>query len=278
MSFLNRLKKGKVAPVLKDKLDQLSAPNGSPANGHGHGSANGKAVETANGHATTTGGFSIRAPEPSAPRVVIIGAGSRGSAYARAITNSGKGHIVAVCEPAWVVRREFGRKYIWGFQNRDAKQHEGFPSWPEYIAYEQERRQRVSSKELKDGDDEFLGADAAFICVLDEMHVDVVKALAPLQLHIMCEKPLATTLEDCIGIYGSVVKEWEMLGKKTIFSICHVLRYSPHNMLLHKLVREEQVVGDVISIEHTEPVGWWHFTHSYVRSVRLLRKPLHSTY
>ena len=56
-------------------------------------------------------------------------------------------------------------------------------------------------------------------------------------------------------------------AKEPIFGICHVLRYSPHNMLLRHLVLEKEVIGDVLSIEHVEPVGWWHFSHSYVRYV-----------
>ncbi|OCL05688.1 hypothetical protein AOQ84DRAFT_366434 [Glonium stellatum] len=36
-------------------------------------------------------------------------------------------------------------------------------------------------------------------------------------------------------------------------------------MLLRELLLEREVVGDVLSIEHVEPVGWWHFSHSYVR-------------
>ena len=36
-------------------------------------------------------------------------------------------------------------------------------------------------------------------------------------------------------------------------------------MLLRKLLLDEKVIGDVLSVEHTEPVGWWHFSHSYVR-------------
>jgi predicted dehydrogenase len=253
MSFFRRMNEGKVAPVLKNKLNQL--------NGHG----NGNAAESTNTQSLSLEDSVVPEPAPNAPRVVVIGAGSRGQAYARAMKASGLGNIVGVCETVEFVRREFGRKYIWGPLEREPKPYERFKSWTDYIQYEQDRRQRVTSKELTEGDDEFLGADAAFICVLDEMHVHAIKALAPLGLHIMCEKPLATTLQDCIGIYGSVVKEWQTLGKKTIFGICHVLRYSPHNMLLHKLVREDKAIGDVISIEHTEPVGWWHFTHSYVR-------------
>jgi len=35
--------------------------------------------------------------------------------------------------------------------------------------------------------------------------------------------------------------------------------------MLRKLVLQDRVVGDILSIENTEPVGWWHFSHSYVR-------------
>lgn len=38
-------------------------------------------------------------------------------------------------------------------------------------------------------------------------------------------------------------------------------------MLLRHLVRERNIIGDVLSIEHVEPVGWWHFSHSYVRYI-----------
>jgi predicted dehydrogenase len=259
MSLFHRIKEGKVAPALQNKLSQLSTSNGHANH------ANGAAKDISNGQTVLA-----RLPDTptvalEAPRIVIIGAGSRGSAYARAIKDLGLGLVVGVCEPVDFVRKAFGAKYIWGPENREAESHEEFKSWTDYLQYEQDRRRKVTAQELKRTDHDFHGADAAFICVLDEMHIHAIKALAPLGLHVMCEKPLATTLQDCIGIYGSVVKEWETLGMKTIFSICHVLRYSPHNMLLHKIVREDRVIGDVIAIEHTEPVGWWHFTHSYVR-------------
>jgi len=132
------------------------------------------------------------------------------------------------------------------------------------------------------------GVDAVVVCVLDEMHVEVLCGIARFGLHVLCEKPLATSLEGCVRIWralggvgggmwkegGEERKEGEVVGtekgKGPVFGICHVLRYSPHNMLLRELLLEKEVVGDVLSIEHVEPVGWWHFSHSYVRYVGFL--------
>lgn len=108
--------------------------------------------------------------------------------------------------------------------------------------------------------------DVAFVCVLDEQHVAACVALAGLGgIHVLCEKPLATTLKGCVGIWAAFRRAWERDGAGTVVGIGHVLRYSPHNVLLRQLVRGDKVIGDVMSVEHTEPVGWWHFTHSYVR-------------
>jgi predicted dehydrogenase len=198
------------------------------------------------------------------PRILTIGAGAQGHAYAEPITRLHLGQVVAVCEPIPFKRSEFGKRYIWG-THRPPLPYEEFEDWKDFIVYEFSRRERVIAGEIKDLDEEFKCVNAVFVTVLDELHIHVIKALAPLELHIMCEKPLATNLNDCIDILGTIRREWEVLGRKMVFGIGHVLRYSPHNVLLRKLVREDRVVGDVISIEHTEPVGWWHFSHSFVR-------------
>lgn len=188
----------------------------------------------------------------SPPRVIVIGGGSRGHAYARAIKTYTDGVVAAVAEPVLFKRDEFGRSFIWG--SAAPAEDQSFADWRDFLAYETRRRERAAA-----GDDVPPGVDAAFICVLDEMHRDVVVGLAPLGLHVMCEKPLATTLQDCLEMYDA------MDSSGTLFSIGHVLRYSPHNILLRKLLLSDRVIGDVVSIEHTEPVGWWHFAHSYVR-------------
>lgn len=49
-----------------------------------------------------------------------------------------------------------------------------------------------------------------------------------------------------------------------MLSVCHVLRYFPGNRKLRELI-ESGAIGDVVNIQHTEPVGFYHFAHSYVR-------------
>ena len=190
---------------------------------------------------------------PSKPRLLIIGAGSRGNAYARATVDSGLGIVAAVAEPIDFKRRWLGSRYAW--PNSNPKPEQEFTDWEDFIKYEQQRR-----KDEAAGLPVPAGVDGASICVRDELHVEVLTAVAPLGLHLMSEKPLATSLTDCLRIEKSL-----RAAPERIFAIGHVLRYSPHNMLLRHLVREKRVIGDIVSIEHTEPVGWWHFSHSYVR-------------
>lgn len=182
------------------------------------------------------------------PRILIIGAGSRGRAYARAIVSSSNGVVVAVAEPDDYKRTEFGRIMIWGIDEPPA---EGavFRDWREFIAYEEARRIRAQNGT----GDVPPGVDAVFVCVQDEMHLEVVIALTKLGgLHIMCEKPLATRLDDCVEMYRALKANKNEKGEQLVFSIGHVLRYSPHNMLLRKLLLEDRVIGDILSVVHTE--------------------------
>ncbi|KAK2767799.1 hypothetical protein FQN54_003958 [Arachnomyces sp. PD_36] len=194
------------------------------------------------------------------PRFLVIGAGSRGNAYARAVTQVTSGIIHSVAETDDFKRREFGKTYIWGSEGSPSEGQQ-FGDWKEWLAWEQERRRK---KEAGEGD-EHVGVDGVFVCTLDETHAEILLAIAPLQLHILCEKPLATSLKDCMSIYNALLPDGPQSKPNKIFSIGHVLRYSPHNTLLRKLLLTDSVIGDIVSLEHTEPVGWWHFSHSYVR-------------
>lgn len=201
----------------------------------------------------------ISSHKTSPPRVLIIGAGSRGNAYAHAIHTSRTGGIVAaIAEPIDFKRKEFGRKYIWEHNKPVVGQE--FENWEDFLRYENTRRSKAAAGVKVEE-----GIDAAFICTLDEQHAEIITALAPLNLHILSEKPLATTLDACLDIYSALLPDRLDAEPTAIFGIGHVLRYSPHNMLLRQLLLQDKVIGDIMSIEHTEPVGWWHFSHSYVR-------------
>ncbi|KAK0312243.1 hypothetical protein LTR91_007980 [Friedmanniomyces endolithicus] len=184
------------------------------------------------------------------PRFLIVGAGSRGTAYAAAIVRSDLGIVAAVAEPIPFKRKLLGSSYVW--PHTCPQFHQEFEDWKDFVSYEQSRRKDASAADTITPP----GVDGVFVCIRDELHCQVVTALAPLGLHIMCEKPLATTLSDCLSIQRTLSRY-----PQRIFAIGHVLRYSPHNMLLRHLLLER----DVLSMEHTEPVGWWHFSHSYVR-------------
>lgn len=160
------------------------------------------------------------APATVRPRFLVIGAGSRGEAYARAVTASTDGIIAAVAEPDDFKRQEFGSKYIW----RDAHPAEGqsFSGWKEFLEWETVGRASPETDQRP--------VDGVFICTLDETHVTIIQALAHLNLHIMCEKPLALSMADCL----TISKALEPYPAK-VFSIGHVLRYSPHNMTLRDL-------------------------------------------
>lgn len=69
---------------------------------------------------------------------------------------------------------------------------------------------------------------------------------------------MATTAEDCHAIAAACKAADVML------CVCHVLRYSPANRKISTLIASG-AIGEVVSINHTEPVGYYHFAHSFVR-------------
>lgn len=197
------------------------------------------------------------APSKNPPRLLIVGAGSRGYAFARAIVHGSNGFVAAVADPVAARRKRLGQYHIWGI---DApKEGQEFSGWREFLEWEQQRRGLVEKGE--EGHDIPEAIDGVVICTLDQTHAEIVEGLAPLNLHFLCEKPLATTLGDCLRIYRTV----QTMEEKKLFGVGHIVRYAPRSTLLKKLLLEDEVVGEIVSVVHTENVGWWHFAHSYVR-------------
>jgi predicted dehydrogenase len=69
--------------------------------------------------------------------------------------------------------------------------------------------------------------------------------------HVFCEKPLATTLPDCLAMYAA----WQRSGKT--FTIGFTLRYSPHYLRIKELL-ESGIIGQLVSMEFNETL---HFAH-----------------
>jgi len=49
-----------------------------------------------------------------------------------------------------------------------------------------------------------------------------------------------------------------------IFAVCHVLRYTAYTRKIVEMIGDG-LIGDVVSLQHLEPVGYWHQAHSFVR-------------
>jgi predicted dehydrogenase len=79
------------------------------------------------------------------------------------------------------------------------------------------------------------------------------QAIAALQAgkNVFCEKPLATTLNDCLAIRDAAKKS----GR--VFSFGLVLRYSPHYQKINELVATGKI-GEIISLEFNETLGFNH--------------------
>ena len=161
--------------------------------------------------------------------LAVVGAGNRGSTYARLAAANGA-RIVAVAE-----KREFQR-------NRLSTEHDvehGYDDW----------RALADRPRL---------ADAVVIATQDADHAEPAVAFAGLGYHLLLEKPMATTEHDCERIVAAAHDAGVMLA------VCHVLRYTPYSRTLVELIGSGRI-GDVVTVEHLEPVGWWHYAHSYVR-------------
>lgn len=148
------------------------------------------------------------------PRFLVIGAGQRGTAYASAVGREGLPAIIAaIADPIRSKQISFGKKYIW--KDGAPREDQDFDSWQQFLRYERSRREAEAT-----GEKVFTGVDGIILCTQDQTHKGILQAFGPLRLHVLCEKPIATTLQDCQDIYVSLG------GAKTpdkIFSTGHVL-------------------------------------------------------
>ena len=166
-------------------------------------------------------------------KIVLIGAGNRGTTYTDIMAHlPGEYKVVAVAEPV-ESRREYIRK------RHGIPTEFCFESWEDLFA-----KGRI--------------ADAAIISTQDKEHLDpAIKAIS-LGYHLLLEKPVSQTPEECMEICHLAEE------KEVKVVVCHVLRYAPLFEMVKKII-DEGKIGEIISINHEECVGNIHQSHSYVR-------------
>ncbi len=182
---------------------------------------------------TDTVSYQERGVHMKPVKIIIAGAGDRGFVYAKyAKQHPDRAKIVGVAEPRDYYREKMVNEHAIVEENV-------FTDWKDMA-----KKQKF--------------ADAVIITTQDQMHKDPTIAFAKKGYHILLEKPMATDEKSCRSITKTI------LSKKVIFAVGHVLRYTRYTQHLKDLV-ESGIIGNVISIQHLEPVGFWHQAHSFVR-------------
>ena len=165
---------------------------------------------------------------------VLIGAGRRGmQVYGKyALKEKKKLKFIAVAEPIKARREKFANLHR-------IPSNRCYESWEDLL----------SQDKL---------ANVAFICTQDQMHTEPTLLALEKGYHVLLEKPMAQTLENCIKI----VKKVEETGR--ILGVGHVLRYTSFFSTIYKII-QKGLLGDIVNISHRENVMWYHYAHSFIR-------------
>ena len=102
-------------------------------------------------------------------------------------------------------------------------------------------------------------SDVAMVTTQDRFHLREIQGLLAKGYDLILEKPVATSLED--------LEEVAALSRQypnQMVAVCHVLRHTPLFSELRRII-DSGKFGPVVSIQHNENVGYYHFAHSYVR-------------
>ena len=166
-------------------------------------------------------------------KVILIGAGGRGTKYVK----EGQAHcpemeLVAVADPNPVRINHIKEKF----------------SLPDECCFEKGMDLLALPKM----------ADAAIIATQDNNHYELALKAIEKGYHLLLEKPVAPTPEECIAI------EEAANAKGVHVVVCHVLRYAPFFMAIKKII-DDGMIGKVKNVIHVEGVGDLHYSHSYVR-------------
>ena len=171
---------------------------------------------------------------PAGPlRLCFVGCGARARAYAEvAATRPDKLATVAIADPV-------------ASQRADVRQ----------FLVDAEVREFATGEELLAAGR--LG-DIAIITTQDKFHYHQAMAALRAGYDLLLEKPAACTSEEVHDL-ARLANE---LGRRIV--LCFVLRHTPFYRKIKEVVASGRL-GKLVSIQATEGVEPWHYTHSFVR-------------
>ena len=101
-------------------------------------------------------------------------------------------------------------------------------------------------------------ADVMIVATQDRQHVPAALAALDKGYHVLLEKPISPSLEECRAL-----REKARETGRTVV-VCHVLRYTRFYAALEALLRRGEI-GKLETIDAIEHVAYWHQAHSFVR-------------
>lgn len=103
-------------------------------------------------------------------------------------------------------------------------------------------------------------ADAVLIGTPEDKHFEPTMRSIDAGYHVLLEKPIAQTKEECLAIQQNAHRQGVVVG------VCHVLRFHPYFMKIKEVV-DSGALGEIISINHYAEINIDRMTHSYVRGL-----------
>lgn len=101
-------------------------------------------------------------------------------------------------------------------------------------------------------------ADVLIIATPDNVHYQQAMDALSKGYHLLLEKPVARSVKECSDI-AELAKQ-----KGLHVLVCHVLRYTVFYQTIKRFI-DEGYIGQIMNVEATERVAYWHHAHSYVR-------------